>query len=116
MTQVHSGLMRFAELDAFVDGVLSGGPLEQKLQVGVVGTQGANGRSWEHPEGLKHVRQRMKHVETMIWYDFTNDNMLNNDMILPSTIGIRYDSIIYVCHHGEFANIEMHLAKKNCQF
>lgn len=66
MTQVHSGLMRFAELDAFVDGVLSGGPLEQKLQVGVVGTQGANGRSWEHPEGLKHVRQRMKHVETMI--------------------------------------------------
>ena len=52
------------------------------------------------------------------WYDmiFTNDNMLNNDMILPSTIGIRYDSIIYVCRHGEFANIEMHLAKENCQF
>ena len=24
--------MRFAELDSFVDGVLNGGPLEQKLQ------------------------------------------------------------------------------------
>ncbi|CAJ1348372.1 unnamed protein product [Effrenium voratum] len=31
--KVHSGPMRFHELDAFVDGVLTGGPLEQKLQV-----------------------------------------------------------------------------------
>lgn len=29
--------MRFAELDAFVDGVLNGGPLEQKLQAMMVG-------------------------------------------------------------------------------
>ena len=29
---MHSGPMRFAELDSFVDGVLNGGPLEQKLQ------------------------------------------------------------------------------------
>ena len=26
--------MRFEELDAFVDGVLNGGPLEQKMQAG----------------------------------------------------------------------------------
>ena len=32
--QVHNGPMRFAELDSFVDGVLNGGPLEQKMQAG----------------------------------------------------------------------------------
>ena len=36
LIQVHSGPMRFAELDSFVDGVLNGGPLEQKLQAGNV--------------------------------------------------------------------------------
>ena len=35
--QVHSGTLRFHELDAFVDGVTNGGPLEQKLQAGYWG-------------------------------------------------------------------------------
>ena len=35
--QVHSGPLRFHELDAFVDGVINGGPLEQKLQAGYWG-------------------------------------------------------------------------------
>lgn len=31
--KVHTGALRFAELDAFVDGVINGGPLEGKLKV-----------------------------------------------------------------------------------
>jgi len=31
--KVHTGPLRFAELDAFVDGVINGGPLEAKLKV-----------------------------------------------------------------------------------
>ena len=55
MMQVHSGPMRFAELDAFVDGVLSGGPLEQKLQ--------ATG-DWEvlGAEGLENVETSMIYI------------------------------------------------------
>ena len=67
--QVHSGPMRFAELDAFVDGVLSGGPLEQKLQVRMVSMDhiGGLGCCRSSPRMLRLFMSSTLHLEPQFY-------------------------------------------------